>query len=63
MNFKENRTCQGCGRFPLCNHQKDCVYSEDVDQNIETEDYWVRRDVQMHLKSKNGEKFNFEIIK
>ena len=46
-----------CGRFPMCEYQHKCIYGYG------TEDYWVRRDVQMHLKSKDGEKFNFEIIK
>ena len=62
MDIKENKRCSGCGRHPFCPYQEKCKYSDFAEAG-ELQDYWVRRDVQMHLKSKNGEKFNFEIIK
>lgn len=53
MENKKECAKTNCGRFPMCKYQHKCIYGYG------TEDYWIKRDIQMHLKSKKGEKFDF----
>ena len=57
--MEDKKECKktNCGRFPMCEYQQKCIHAQG------TEDYWIKRDVKMHLKSKDGDIFNFERIK
>lgn len=50
MELKENKTCGGCAYYPFCKETEGANYICDN---------WIKRDIQMHLKSKKGEKFDF----
>ena len=52
MEIKENKTCGSCGYYPFCKETEGAIYTCNNNK-------WIKRDVQMHLKSKNGEKFDF----
>lgn len=46
------KRCTNCGRFPFCKQSP----------NIKDK-CWIKRDVQTHLKNKDGEIFEFGRIK
>ena len=55
--MEKNKRCENCGRHPFCEYYNKCIYGNG------NEEHWIKREVQMHLKSKKGEKFDFERLK
>lgn len=51
--MKEEKRCTNCGYYPFCNKT-----NGPTDKCNE----WKEREVQMHLKSKNGEVFDFRKV-